>query len=247
MDFLPVTEENANPWLAHRQSLKDHLRNDNLSDFMAWSTVRATMYVGDGTYLQNEIDELIKSPDWQRYAAACKRSGEFGDDLIDGMGCNALHQAYHLYCWEKSTGNKVEYLARIIEFGGGYGEMTHVCHKLGFRGEYLIFDFEECRTLQEYYLRRVTPFLNYRLKDPRKVAPMEADLLIAIASLSETPPEERKAFLDPLKVHGALFLYQERFENYDNTALFRHVTARWPLQWQGWPVGHYKTHRYLVG
>lgn len=243
VDSLP-----ANPWLAHRAALKDHLRHDNLSDFLRWSTVQATMYVGySASYLQHELDYLRARPDWIRWQSACQRTGEFGDELFEGMGCNAIHQAYHLAQWEVSTNNHVEYLAKIIEFGGGYGEMTHVCHRLGFRGEYIIFDFEEVRQLQEYYLRRVTPFLNYHLKDPRKVAPMEADLLIAIASLSETPPDERKLFLDPLKVHGALFLYQERFENFNNVALFRQLTARWPLAWKAWPVEHYKTHRYLVG
>lgn len=243
-DFPP----SPNPWLAHRESLKKHLREDNLDSFMAWSTVQATMYVGySPNYLQHEIDYLQARPDWARWQAACKRNGEFGDELMDGMGCNALHQAYHLAQWEVATNNRVEYLAKIVEFGGGYGEMAHVCHQLGFRGKYMIFDFPECREIQEYYLRRVTPFFDYHLKDPRKLAPMEADLLIGIASLSEAPPDVRKAFLDPLKVHGALFLYQEQFNNYDNTSLFQDVTARWPLRWQGWAVEHYKTHRYLVG
>lgn len=206
------------------------------------------MYVGySPSYLQHEIDYLKARPDWLRWQNACQRTGEFGDELVDGMGCNALHQAYHLAQWEVATNNRVEYLAKIIEFGAGYGELVHLCHRLGFRGQYLIFDFDECRTIQEYYLRRVTPFLDYQLKDPRKVTPTEADLLIGIASLSEVPPEVREAFLDPLKVHGALFLYQERFENFDNTALFREVTSRWPLNWRAWPVAHYQTHRYLVG
>jgi hypothetical protein len=244
-DYAPPA---PNPWLAHRMSLKKHLREDNLDNFMQWSTVQATMYVGySPRYLQHEIDYLQARPDWIRWQSACKRTGEFGDELIDGMGCNALHQAFHLCQWETATNNKIEYLVKIIEFGGGYGEMAHVCHRLGFRGKYMIYDFEEVRHLQEYYLRRVTPFMDYHIKDPRKIAPMEADLLIGIASLSETPPKERQAFLDPLKIHGALFLYQQTFENYDNVALFKSITERWPLKWQGWPVEHYKSHHYLVG
>jgi len=238
-----------NPWEAHRQSLKNHLTNDPLDNFMAWSTIQATMYVGNGSYLQDELREFQTSPLWPRYAIACQRDAGFGDELIDGMGANALHQAFHLWQWEKTTNNRVEYLARIVEFGGGYGELARLAYNLGFRGEYVLIDIPEMAEIQTYYLRKTVPFLDWQA--PANLAQIarrgECDLFIALASLSETPLEYRDALMPLLQPYGALILYQETFNGYDNVGWFTRWRETLRLRWQEWPVAHYASHRYLIG
>ena len=244
-DYTP----SDNPWQAHRAALKNHLTNDNLNDFMQWSTIQATMYVGNGDYLQTELDYLKALPTWGRYAYACQRAEGFGDELIDGMGANALHQAYHLAMWEQATNNKIEYLAKIVEFGGGYGEMGHIAYRLGFRGEYVLIDVEEMQPIQTHYLRKTVPFLDWKaVHHMAHIARNgECDLFIALASLSETPLEYRDTLVPLLQPYGALVLYQETFNNYDNVAWFARWRQTLPLRWKEWEVAHYKSHRYLVG
>lgn len=241
--LLPDVEK-ANPWNIHRESLKYHFENGNISEFMSWSTIRATMYVGDGTYLREEIDDLKNSPDWSRYAAACMRSSDFGNDLIDGMGCNALHQACHLYQWEKHTGKRVDELSTIVEFGGGYGEMARVIYALGFRGMYHFYDLPEMLTVAGYYLSQThTPVILSNAFSPIKHTP---DLFIALVSLSEVPLASRARFMKAIRLRGVLCLYQGTFDPHDNMAYFAEFQKTYSLPWQSYPAPRMPSHHYLI-
>ena len=43
----------------------------------------------------------------------------------------------------------------IVEFGGGYGSMCRLLHKLGFSGQYFIYDLPEFVALQRYFLKSI--------------------------------------------------------------------------------------------
>lgn len=233
-----------NPWPAHSAALTHHRETDGLDNLLAWSTIRATMYVGESGYLHEELDELQALPDWEHYRATCLRNGVMGDDLLDGLGCNAIHQAYHLAQFEQRTGKRVDELSTIVEFGGGYGELAHVIYKLGFRGMYYLYDLPEMLTIANHYLsKNNVPVILGDALDPIKHKP---DLFIALLSLCEVPIPTRAKFMKAITPKGALCLYQETFDPYDNIQYFTELQATYPLTWQGYPAPRMPSHHYLI-
>src|SRR5256886_13473803 len=72
---------------------------------------------------------------------------------------NLIHHAYHLARFEEQTHRRVDDLACVLEFGGGYGSMCRLFHNLGFRGRYLIFDLPAFSALQRFFLRSIRMFV----------------------------------------------------------------------------------------
>lgn len=84
---------------------------------------------------------------------------------------------------------------KILEIGGGYGDMCSVVHDMGFEGEYTIFDFPEIQQLQEYYLTKN----DINAKFVSEWEELEQyDLVIATWSLSEIPLELRENIMSKI-------------------------------------------------
>ena len=147
---------------------------------------------------------------------------------------NLIHQAYHIQRWEQETGRRINQLDTIAEFGGGYGAMALLCHRLGFEGEYVIYDLPEFALLQEYYLGQ------FGLLDKVQWSTKcdGYDLTIALYSISEVEPDQRLALLPPAKSY--LFLYSGQWQEWNNVQWFRdlfpHVEE--DLIWQHLEIDH---------
>jgi hypothetical protein len=161
-------------WAAMAAAIQRHVGTDGLERFLEWSSVTATMFVGPAAgYLAQEQAELLAA-DPERWSAVPVEFGGYPDS-------NLVHQAYHLSQWERHTGRRVGDLGRIAEIGGGYGAMARLCRRLGFAGDYVIYDLPAVTDLQQYYLAATGT-----AADCRSVFEGEAcDLLIALYSLSE--------------------------------------------------------------
>jgi hypothetical protein len=53
-DILPRTK-----WDEHRLSLRRHVKKDDLDEFLTWSTITATMFVGEAPYVEQELLQLM--------------------------------------------------------------------------------------------------------------------------------------------------------------------------------------------
>ena len=128
----------------------------------------------------------------------------------------------------------------VVEFGGGYGGMCRLIHRLGFKGRYVIFDLPYFSALQRYYLRSdgqpvgaaadmtTSPtgiacvssiddlcMLTERIDDKQSA------LFLATWSLSELPIAVRAPILPLLMNMGNVLVgYQERFGQVDNHLFF---------------------------
>jgi len=129
---------------------------------------------------------------------------------------NLIHQAYHIYQWQQVTGKQIKDLSTIVEFGGGYGAMALLCHRLGFKGRYVIYDLPEFSLLQQWYLSQFHPLANVEW-NPKKYL-KNIDLFIALYSSSEVKPESRYI---PSSAKSYLFLYSGQWEEYDNVSYFQ--------------------------
>src|SRR3990167_4840179 len=198
---LGYTEAPDWTWPRHRLEMRKHVANgDDVREFTRWSTVYATMFVGDIPEVNGMMRDLIAENNFMRWKTAVTE---------DTYGCpsrlkqypftsgNLVRQAYDLLQFEKVTGIKTETLERIVEFGGGYGAMSAVVRRLGFTGDYYIYDLPEFLILHEYYLSN----LGFEVKpkevdshDRFQMTPDNVDLLIACYSMSEVTRDLREAF-----------------------------------------------------
>lgn len=230
----PVTTLEPPNWEYWRWQLWQHVTSGrDPRDFLSWACIYHTM-------LQNhwpnsialELEALRPEADYWHRAITMPHFGN-PPDYLPGtdFSMNQIHQCYHLKQWQDFTSWKVAGLNRIVEFGGGYGAMALACHRLGFRGEYIIYDLPEFALLQQYYLSQMGMPATWWEK-PKVI---ECDLLIGIYSLSECPFGLRQHFLNTVGADSHLFLYSGQWEDYDNVSYFQNPQRMGFLEeWGKW-------------
>jgi hypothetical protein len=176
-DALPELPDKLPPrhtWPRHCHSIRRHVKTDEADRFLCWSTVSATMVVGDVPYVRAEYDRL----DAAGWLGSLDEPG-LGDPprlpYDPSISGNLVHQAYHLLAWTQTTGLKLADVSSILEFGGGYGALAMLAWRLGFRGDYRLWDLPELELLQQFYLSNVSPGRRFIWGDVNAAA----DLLIA--------------------------------------------------------------------
>ena len=232
-------------WGKYRQSIQDHLNTDSMDTFLEWSTIRATMYVGNGAaYIPGEYQTL--KADWDKWGPVIKWTGFGSDAFHSGSGYtsdpNLIHQAYHLKQWLDRTRQKLEEMSTIIELGAGYGAMALICHRLGFNGQYHIIDLPELIQIQRYYLEQngVAAQWDYSRES--------GDLFIASHSLGEIPLPERERLLSPVAAKEYLFASSYEYEGADNAGWFQQFARETTgLDWTFYPHPYQENAFYQVG
>lgn len=234
----PITEQKPPYWSYWRWELWNLAQVEDVSKFYEWPCIRHTMLV------QHWIDAITH--EWQQLGTRFSKAAHLGgiltfseDSFRRGffkmpLTNNLIHQAYHIQQWEQVTGKHIEGLDTIVEFGGGYGAMRLLCHELGFRGKYIIFDLPEFALLQEYYLGQFSGVET--IWNPRRHKTRNTDLFIALYSLSEVEPNERAQYLPAAS--SFLFLYSGQWEAWDNVAWFRNFAMSTPLEWKHMEIEH---------
>jgi hypothetical protein len=178
----------ANPfWDERRYGMRQSLLEGDINRFLSWPDIGFTMFLGNWPWVDEEYATLM-----QERRSWCT-DGFLADNSLgspewykdSGSSANLIHQAFHLYKWEKATGRKVSELSSIVEIGGGYGCLCRLAHRLGFTGNYYIYDLPEVALLQEFYLSQTaTP--GYKVEWVKKL-PAKPDLILSLWALSEMP------------------------------------------------------------
>lgn len=212
----PATELKAPYWEYWRMVLYDWILENDPADFGHCPAVYHTMLVNhwpgpvayEFGHLPARFYRTLSIP-------------HFGpNDLLHDspeLSMNLIHQAYHIQQWEQATGQRINTLDTIVEFGGGYGAMCLLCHRLGFGGKYIIYDLPEFSLLQEYYLSQFGLLANVTWNPVKKPKPV--DLFMALYSLSEVEPGLREEKL--VRAESYLYLYSGQWEAWDNVEYFQ--------------------------
>lgn len=217
----PVTDEPPPHWSYWRRNVWERAQRDDAANFWNWPAVRHTMLV-EHFPIGEQLAYL--QTDWPRWEGA-----------LSGLGNtkhyrNMVNQAYHVKRWEDVTGQRIEDLATIYEFGGGYGALAHLARRMGFTGRYLIYDLPEFVLLQRYFLASVGIAVEHVGQ------PEPADLFVALYSLSETPTEFRRDFGPRVEAGSYLLLYSSKWAEHDNLAWADgFIAARAELKWRNSP------------
>lgn len=230
-------------WQRNQLALQWHLQNDDIADFLQWSTIQATMFVGNAPYIEHEYDCLLGCSKHQALTEAIKENW-IGNPtpFNDYTSGNLIHQAYHLKQWLDRTRQKLTRMDNIVEFGAGYGAMALLCRRLGFMGQYYIIDLPELVTVQQYYLGQ-----NGVMAIWEKL-PKSCDLFIASHSLSEVDIPTRERLLSQVAAREYLFASSFEFEGVDNQGYFERlaggITGK---DWVFYPHKFYPDAFYMVG
>lgn len=201
----PITDKQPPYWEFWRWQLWQLGQTDDPANFTKWPCVYHTMLVNH--WEKAIIWESKQFPfEWFNIPSLEFNRAEYN---------NLIHQAYHLYQWQQATGRKISQLSTIVEFGGGYGAMALLCHRLGFKGRYVIYDLPEFSLLQEWYLSQFGVAAEWNPK--RK--PKNTSLFMALYSLSEVESNLRDELI--VKADSYLFLYSGQWEAWNNVAWFQ--------------------------
>jgi hypothetical protein len=268
---LPLVEENVDSeaekaWNQFLNRLKYDVKTKDPRRFLSWDVVRETMFVGNADYINTELAYLKSNNQWStKWRDAIKEVSNGSPypfyRYMSSSG-NLIHHAYHLAFFEEKTGIKIEDLEVIFEFGGGYGSMCRLAHRLGFRGRYVIFDLPHFSLLQRYYLdslgltvkdstnpcEKSGIFCINSVEDLRRLCVGgDNSLFIATWSLSESPLSIREQVLPEVSLcKSHLVAYQDIFGEVDNVAYFENQ-SEFKLQPNivNQKISHLKGSRYL--
>ncbi len=241
---LPIANEDisskaAMEWNQNLNNLKYMIANHDPRNFTRWDVIKKTMFLGNAKYVNIELDYLRRHKDWSTRWKPAIMESSIGAPLFyyrywKSSG-NLIHHAYHLARFEDETGQRIDSMSSILEFGGGYGSMCRLAHKLGFKGSYIIFDFPHFSGLQRYYLDS----LGFPLRNNNEIAEngifcinkMEEiarlnitktqSLFIATWSLSESPISVRQQMTPAIQsCESLLIAFQDDFGEINNLNYF---------------------------
>ncbi|MFA6357081.1 MAG: hypothetical protein WCY09_00220 [Candidatus Omnitrophota bacterium] len=265
-------------WLTNADRLCRKILTCDPGDFLQWDVILRTMVVGNANFVRDELDFLQALPDWEsRWKDAIEESSvgnpTYYDEFPSSSG-NLIHLAYHLAQFEKKTGIDINRAGFILEFGGGYGGMCRLIHKLNFKGRYIIFDLPPLSALQHFFINMngipVGYYNKFLEKDSNGVIcvsdfahlgavvsdypNIDNAVFLATWSLSETPISLRQSILSLVEPFKAFLLaYQGYFGNIDNSGFFLEwADAMNDIEWHSWKIKHlpnklYRDNYYLMG
>lgn len=248
----PITDKKPPYWEAWRLDLWRRAQTQDPARFWEWPCVYHTMLVNHWyNPVKYEYSTLIT-----RLLDACRvpHAGPVDNFKVEtfspydpfqnnGLSKNLIHQAYHVNQWEQTTGRKIDTLDTIVEFGGGYGAMALLCHRLGFKGKYIIYDLPEFALLQEYYLSQFG--INAEWNPKRR--PKGVDLFMALYSISEVDPLEREKLM--VRANSYLLLYSGQWEKWNNVVWAKNFAMGTVLEWRHTELTHLpdKNNWYSIG
>ena len=253
-EALPDLENPKNGWEKISQTLRiQHAPNESVDEFIRWSTVQATMFVGNPPFVLEELEVLRKS-DWDRWKRLIKDPGigkPYFHDVVTYASGQYIYQCYLLDYFEKMTSIDITQIDHVVEFGGGYGVMRNIFARAGFEGHYTIFDLPEMSILQEYYLERVLTDrqLEQTTLTTREMSTVHTDLILGISSIGESPFSARNRFLSKVTADYYFFVAGAKFYDVSNEKYFQtFADTNAHLNWDIRKNPHrIPTHDFIVG
>ena len=258
----PSSAEDGASWVGFTATLRETGRTRDPRAFLTWPIVRSTMFAArDSPWVALRVAALQASPRWSTdWQAALVEDDAGSPEPYAGLPTSSgtlIQHAYHLEMFEQVTGQRLQDVATVVEFGGGYGSMCRLLHRVGFQGTYLIQDLPESNEIQRYFLAAagITPKADVTfVSDPDEIDRLTKDpdrpaALIATWSLSEAPVSVRDRLLDAVADFDVFLLsYQLEFDGVDNVEYFNSIVERFPdHEWHDFKCEGLPVSRYLFG
>lgn len=198
-------DNNSEFWAGIQEVLQNDIENLPMDRFKAWATIHAVPLIS-----------MVRLSSFVHAALAAAENDELAKEALEDpiIGCtpedfnmffrifndnNMCFNRMQLYGHLHFTGmlEKVRNAKKIVEIGAGIGDMTDIIYKLGFTGEYQIFDIPELGQIQNWYHSKLG------LENVSYTSNIEelenADVVIATFSLTEMSLKLRNQIVNKLK------------------------------------------------
>ena len=230
--------------------------------FQRWDVIVARMAHIDSPATAPALEALQAHAEWEsRWRPALEEVSVGRPHLWRGYPASSevlIQTVYHVMRLERLSERKVAGWDAVVEFGGGFGGLCRVMHRLGFRGRYLIYDLPSFTLLQHYYLGstgvldeahgRVEATSDFGVLEAfvETLRPEHHSAFWATWSLSETPIALRER-IKPLVAHIGNYCvgYQGRYGEVDNTDYFVNHWLAGPSRTER--IAHRGDDYYLAG
>ncbi|MFH1780479.1 MAG: hypothetical protein ABH841_00495 [Candidatus Nealsonbacteria bacterium] len=271
LEYIKETNSKAyNDWIKYANRTRKLILHGNPNKFLQWAPIKDTMNVTNSKFIIEELNDLKKSPHWnslwQNIIMEAKIGGQIPFIFYPQSSGNTIHLTYIISKFKEKTGKNFTDLDFIFEFGGGYGNLCRLIHKLGFRGKYIIFDLPIFSALQKFYLKSsglpvyakseidiqkkgVFCINNIKVLLEMGFPNEDKNLFIATWSLSETSLRVR-ATIEKFLSNFNYFMvgYQNRFGEVDNKEYLAKLKKEYnDIMWYDWPLKQLPAHNLLIG
>lgn len=259
-------------WMKHASRVSKLIQVDDPRRFLLWNPIKDTMGGSNYLFVIPELKYLKARPDWHSRWKRAIIEDKVGKQtpffLYPKSSGNLIHHAYVVANYEEKTGRKVDQADFIFDFGGGYGSVCRLIHKLGFKGKYLIFDISVFTQIQIFFLKSIgLPVYTYeefkkvdrgiccissydQLKEcfaDYKRMPDSNRLFIAMWSISESPISVREPIMNNMELFNNFIVgYQDMFGEVDNRKYFSEIKKK-NVAWHDRPLKQLPRHNLLVG
>ena len=216
----------ANYWSEMREVFKHDSETLPLDRFKAWTSIMSVPLMSN-----HKHSEYIRLALQYSYESELYRNALI--DPLHGMNGEDYGQFYQIFSDLQTTMNRVQLLAHLImtgytaeklanmetilEIGAGVGDLADIIYKLGFKGKYYIYDFEELKPFQEYNHKQSGLETTW-LHDVEQLSAAELnyDLTIATWSLTEMPIDFRNTFITSFNTTNWLVAYSKEIFGINN-------------------------------
>ena len=162
--------------------------------FLRQPAVLHTMFQSDSTLFQKELMYIRENN--KDYLELFENPTQHGSPVLFNIGGevynpNDIHHLYHLCRYENAMG-KIENPIKVLEWGGGYGNMCKVMHMVygDLIDSYTIVDLPKFTTISERYVSNVCETANHHhlsVEDFEDKLESKYDLFLSTWALSESP------------------------------------------------------------
>jgi hypothetical protein len=253
-------------WTEHEHELLELLLTKDPREFLRWDVIKRTMFVDSTSYIKKEYSYLKKN-NWNSWKKAIRET-KVGYParylLYPRSSENLIHHAYHLARFQDQIGERITDANFVFEFGGGYGSMCRLIHKMGFKGKYAIFDLPAFSALQVYFLKSVGLNAGLGLKansdgincickkdqiETLLRTRRKKSIFLGTWSISETPVYERNSILNSVvSFDFFLIAYQKSFGEVDNVTFFNNwMKGLKNIEWCQSEILHIPNNYYIFG
>lgn len=237
----PDTPGPERMWMGYKNKLREHLRTKDPREFLTWSEVVGTMNAKLRRRNWSRLKRFSFWGEWARRFVVSQTKNQYPSRFFTKADGAVMQQVYHLGQLRHELGTDVKDLDLIVEFGGGFGAMFLAARGLGFKGEYVLFDWAEFLLLQEFYfkwhgvdtsnIKFVSTFAELKA-----VVGDKQGLLIGLWSISETGEALRDELFKTFNASDFLIGYQPQVAEVDNYEYFTgFAKSRSDIEWRDTP------------
>lgn len=210
MESLPVVQGDDVWDVLRRGFRKTMLEQEDWRGFKMWSVTQASLHSTDPRMVKRE-KKYLDGTRWKQHLA-----------MHNSNDSTVASQMYNLALYEEVTGKKLFDGMRILEFGGGYGEMANIIYRDIDPDYYLVYDFPELGVLQRWYWKDICGMerIPLTVDELIRVTGALPDLFISLCGISEAPQPFKSEFLNAVWPSSVLLQYQGAWGGNDNIKIF---------------------------